>query len=255
MSVIVKSLNSPHSATAFVKGAPEALRELCSSESLPSDYDELLNFYTRHGYRVIACAAKHYPQLSWIKAQRLKREEVESNLTFLGFVVFENRLKKETQPSIAELKRADIRVVMCTGDNIRTAVSVGIQAGMLESNEFVFCSYLQSEELGVVWREVEHEEMIADPVTLKPMLKSSFSLAVTGDAFRWLVDNSSEDVLNRILVKATIFARMSPDEKQELVELLQKIGYCVGFCGDGANDCGALKSADVNLVISAKLNC
>ena len=43
---------------------------------------------------------------------------------------------------------------------------------------------------------------------------------------------------------------MSPDEKHELVEKLQSIDYCCGFCGDGANDCGALKVADVGISLS-----
>jgi len=43
---------------------------------------------------------------------------------------------------------------------------------------------------------------------------------------------------------------MLPDQKQILVEKFQEIGYCVSFCGDGANDCGALKSADVGLSLS-----
>jgi len=43
---------------------------------------------------------------------------------------------------------------------------------------------------------------------------------------------------------------MSPDEKHELVEKLQSIGYTCGFCGDGANDCGALKAADVGISLS-----
>jgi cation-transporting ATPase 13A2 len=43
---------------------------------------------------------------------------------------------------------------------------------------------------------------------------------------------------------------MSPDEKHELVEKLQSIDFCCGFCGDGANDCGALKAADVGISLS-----
>ena len=43
---------------------------------------------------------------------------------------------------------------------------------------------------------------------------------------------------------------MSPDEKHEIVERLQALAYTVGFCGDGANDCGALKAADVGLSLS-----
>jgi cation-transporting P-type ATPase 13A2 len=53
-----------------------------------------------------------------------------------------------------------------------------------------------------------------------------------------------------MLTKGKVYARMSPDEKHELVEKLQSIDYCCGFCGDGANDCGALKAADVGISLS-----
>jgi cation-transporting ATPase 13A3/4/5 len=43
---------------------------------------------------------------------------------------------------------------------------------------------------------------------------------------------------------------MSPEQKHLLVEKLQDLGYCVGFVGDGANDCGALKSSDIGLSLS-----
>jgi len=43
---------------------------------------------------------------------------------------------------------------------------------------------------------------------------------------------------------------MSPDEKNEVVERLQSLGYTVLMCGDGANDCAALKAADVGLSLS-----
>jgi cation-transporting ATPase 13A2 len=53
-----------------------------------------------------------------------------------------------------------------------------------------------------------------------------------------------------MLVKTQIFARMSPDEKNEVVERLQSLGYTVLMCGDGANDCSALKAADVGISLS-----
>ena len=53
-----------------------------------------------------------------------------------------------------------------------------------------------------------------------------------------------------MLIKCQIFARMSPEQKQVVVERMQLLGYCVGFCGDGTNDCGALKAADVGISLS-----
>ena len=47
-----------------------------------------------------------------------------------------------------------------------------------------------------------------------------------------------------MLEKTAIFARMKPDDKALLVSRLQELGkeMYVGMCGDGANDCGALKT-------------
>ncbi|XP_042811922.1 probable cation-transporting ATPase 13A4 [Panthera leo] len=43
---------------------------------------------------------------------------------------------------------------------------------------------------------------------------------------------------------------MSPGQKSSLVEEFQKLDYFVGMCGDGANDCGALKMAHVGISLS-----
>jgi magnesium-transporting ATPase (P-type) len=69
---------------------------------------------------------------------------------------------------------------------------------------------------------------------------------------RGSIDIDSLEMSNdvQVLIKGQVFARMSPDEKHELVEKLQSLDYCCGFCGDGANDCGALKAADVGISLS-----
>ena len=55
-----------------------------------------------------------------------------------------------------------------------------------------------------------------------------------------------------VLARAQVFARMSPDDKALLVSSLQNhyLDQQVGMCGDGANDCGALKTADAGLSLS-----
>lgn len=45
-------------------------------------------------------------------------------MSFDGFEVFENKLKKETYDAIQDLKRADISCVMITGDNPLTGSNI-----------------------------------------------------------------------------------------------------------------------------------
>ncbi|KAJ5736601.1 uncharacterized protein N7483_001726 [Penicillium malachiteum] len=268
-SVIVRQFQD-NGASFFVKGAPESIKDICIPGSLPLDYDELLNHYTHKGYRVIACATKHERKLSWMKAQKLTRTEAETNLDFLGFIIFENKLKPSTTDAILELNKAGIRNVMCTGDNILTAVSVARECHMIGVDEECFIPHLV-EDLGLIsktsliWESSDNPDLRLDPRTLKPLhdpmdndvsipgnalQERKYCLAVTGDVFRWMIDYGNEDALKRVLVVGKVFARMSPDEKHELVEKLQSIDYCCGFCGDGANDCGALKAADVGISLS-----
>jgi len=44
---------------------------------------------------------------------------------------------------------------------------------------------------------------------------------------------------------------MSPEDKENLIKLLQEhTKVQIGMCGDGANDCGALKQADAGISLS-----
>lgn len=266
MSVIVKRLKS-QSLEIFVKGAPEVMGDICDPASFPSDYDDLLAYYTKHGYRVIACAGKSMQGMTWIKAQRMKREQAESNLRFLGLIIFENKIKEGTAPVIETLTSANIVCKMATGDNPRTAISVARECGIVANSAHVFLpSFLEGNSTNpksvLDWSSVDDERVKLDPLRLKPLIDdphafdvdgfdlADYQLALTGDVFRWMVDYAPVETLRRMLIKGTIFARMSPDEKHELIERLQALGYTVGMCGDGANDCGALKAADIGISLS-----
>lgn len=77
-----------------------------------------------------------------------------------------------------------------------------------------------------------------------------FHLAVDGRSFAVVLEHYRDELLPRMLVCGTVFARMSPDQKAQLVTELQAIGYGVAMCGDGANDCGALKTAHAGISLS-----
>ena len=50
-------------------------------------------------------------------------------------------------------------------------------------------------------------------------------------------------------LKYSIFARLSPSQKEEIITTLRENGHVVGFLGDGINDASALKSSDVGISV------
>jgi cation-transporting ATPase 13A2 len=268
-SVVVRAFGQK-SADVFVKGAPECMREICRPESFPPDYEELLSYYTHKGYRVIGCATRQITKLSWVKAQKMARHDVESGLEFVGFIIFENKLKPTTADVLHELLQSNIPAIMVTGDNILTAISVARECNLIDAVAHCFVPHFEEGDLSdpkarLHWESVDDHRFKLDEQTLLPLPPPAdadaslpysisnlrnYSVAVSGDVFRWMISHAPPELLRRMLVSGRVYARMSPDEKHELVEKLQSIGYCCGFCGDGANDCGALKAADVGISLS-----
>ena len=60
------------------------------------------------------------------------------------------------------------------------------------------------------------------------------------------------EVFRLILRYCSVYARCSPENKAQLVTSLKKENFTVLMCGDGANDCGALKVADVGVSLSTE---
>ncbi|KAL8843099.1 MAG: hypothetical protein Q9170_000229 [Blastenia crenularia] len=139
-SIVVSQAGS-NNAEVLVKGAPECMKAISRPDSFPVDYEDLLDFYTHRGFRVIACAAKQIPY-SLTLLQNMERDEAESELDFVGFIIFENKLKSATSETIEELEQAGIRQVMCTGDNILTAISVARECSLIDRTAHCFVPHI-----------------------------------------------------------------------------------------------------------------
>ncbi|KAM9116106.1 polyamine-transporting ATPase 13A2 isoform 1-T1 [Pangshura tecta] len=258
MSVLVK-LPGDAPSEAYIKGAPEMVASLCKQETVPLDFSQLLRHYTTDGFRVLGLACKTLTTVkTFEEAQQLTRDAVESGMTLLGFLVMRNVLKAETAPVIHLLRNANIRTVMVTGDNMLTAVNVAKSCRMVELKErvvFVNASPPSHNKPAALKFILSDDPRGQEQPQGLYQQDSCFleqqpcHLALNGKSFAVVCDHFPH-LLPRILIQATIFARMSPDQKTQLVCRLQDLNYCVGMCGDGANDCGALKAADVGISLS-----
>mgnify|MGYP000280286391 FL=1 len=60
----------------------------------------------------------------------------------------------------------------------------------------------------------------------------------------------TEENFESVVLENDIFGRVTPDQKQRMVEILQKNGKTVAMSGDGVNDVLALKKADISFAMN-----
>ena len=101
----------------FIKGAPEKLVSLLPNGMAPPEkFHDIVLSHAAEGYRVIAFG-------------RGNMQRVEE---LIGLVVLTNRLKPETLPTMKKLNKADLRIIMITGDNMSTALNVAKKSELLK---------------------------------------------------------------------------------------------------------------------------
>jgi cation-transporting P-type ATPase I len=71
---------------------------------------------------------------------------------------------------------------------------------------------------------------------------------VTGDDW----ENMSADERAEAVVEHSVFARMSPEHKIDVVQTLERIDMVTAMVGDGANDAAAIRAASVGIGVAAE---
>ncbi|MFO7986454.1 MAG: cation-transporting P-type ATPase, partial [Desulfatiglandaceae bacterium] len=200
--------------TVAVKGAPEAVLDVCDSiaqdeqKDSPMDDDTRRNWIDRsdvlagQGLRVLAFADKTVDGI---------QEKPYVNLRFLGICGLLDPPRGDVGQAVDECRKAGIRVVMVTGDKPGTAVAIARQTGIADEKQV----------------EVLPGSDLTDP------------------------DRMSDAQRQRI-AGARVFARVSPEQKLHLVKLAQSGGQTVAMTGDGVNDAPALKKADIGVAMGQR---
>lgn len=231
----------------FVKGSYEKIGSICTG--IPKSYEKVTTDLAKEGCYVLGLAYRVLDStISLDEASKMNRDELEQDLTCLGLVVFRNQLKPDSADAIKRLKKGAVRPVMVTGDNELTGAYIARACGMIEPGMKILNGKLvkSSGQQGmhrVMWLNEDDEE-VKLPVADEDLCK--YELCVQAPLFRHLRETGEIDP---ILTHIRVFARMKPDDKVDCVQLHMLRGM-VGMCGDGGNDCAALRAAHAGVALS-----
>lgn len=233
-----------------VKGAPETIRKMLVE--IPPKYEETFKYFSRNGARVLSLAYKYISTQDEIGQSRinsLKREDVECDLHFAGFLVLQCPLKEDAFKAIRMLNESSHRVVMITGDNPLTAVHVARQVEIVD-REVLILDAPEHDDSGekLVWRSIDDKTNIAvDPTqSLDADILRTKDICVTGYG---LAKFKGQKALPDLLRHTWVYARVSPKQKEEILLGLKELGYTTLMAGDGTNDVGALKQAHIGIAL------
>ncbi|KAK4567239.1 hypothetical protein RGQ29_003164 [Quercus rubra] len=227
---------------AFVKGAPETIQDRLID--VPSSYVETYKKYTRQGSRVLALAFKSLPDMTVSEARSLDRDIVESGLTFAGFAVFNCPIRADSARVLSELKASSHDLVMITGDQALTACHVASQVHIVSKPALILGPARNGD--GYEWISTDETQMFQYSEKEVEALSESHDLCVGGDCIEMLQQTSA---VLQVIPYVKVFARVAPEQKELIMTTFKTVGRITLMCGDGTNDVGALKQADVGVAL------
>ncbi|KAF9102899.1 Na+ ATPase [Mortierella sp. GBA35] len=232
MSVLYQSPltnSSDSSHYIFMKGATErvlgccvAYREGDVERSIESEkgsrtafekmIDEKMTVLAEKGLRVLTLAYRKFDVVPGVDlVHGLDREEVESNMVFLGLVGIYDPPRAESRPAVLQCYEAGIRVHMLTGDHPSTAAAI-------------------AKEVAIIPEDVS---VLNNP------------LIMTAAHF----DAMSDEEIDALAELPRVVARCSPNTKVKMIAALHRRNLFATMTGDGVNDSPSLKAANVGIAM------
>lgn len=199
---------------AFVKGAIEKLLPMCSQMALAGETVELNQSMLGNLAEQLACNGYRVIALASGEIEIAEDEKFTdrhlNNLKFIGLLGLIDPLRIESKSAVKSCQDAGIKMAMITGDHPSTAYAIA--------------------------RELE--------------LVESFDQVVTGPALKEAMGHEKGlEEMDQLTRQASVFARVEPQQKLDIVESLQRNGHFVAVSGDGANDAPALRAAQVGVAM------
>jgi P-type Ca2+ transporter type 2C len=164
------------------KGSPEAIIELCHSESeVGKEILKHVSEMSHKGLRVLGVAKAHF------KKDELPTDQHEYDFEFVGLIGFTDPIRAGVPESIKECYRAGIRVIMITGDYPGTAQHIAQQIGLNNPEACITGPELQTMDFITLREKIQTANVFARVVPEQKLaivnaLKANGEIvAMTGD--------------------------------------------------------------------------
>ena len=97
---------------------------------------------------------------------------------------------------------------------------------------------------------IEFKVLTGDNELVTKKICSDVGLDIKGLVTGEIVEKASDEELCVLVNTTSVFARLSPLQKERIIHALHKNNHTVGYLGDGINDAPALKAADVGISVN-----
>ena len=210
-----------------MKGAPEKILNMCNrifsnnqiqalSQAKIEELEKINDLLAKRGERVLGFSFVDLPS-SYTKSFKFQTDPInfqKDNLIFAGFISLVDPPRPTVKSAIHCCHEAGIKVFMVTGDHPTTAKSIAQSLNLITSPT---------------------EKDLLDEGICIP-IEGVKSIVVTGSEIANFTSTDWDRVLNH---EEIVFARTMPQQKQDIVRELNKLGHIVAMTGDGVNDAPA----------------
>ncbi|CAM6101933.1 unnamed protein product [Calypogeia fissa] len=186
-------------------------------------------------------------------------ETIERDLMLLGVTAVEDKLQGKVPETITLLAQAGIKVWVLTGDKLETSVSVALSCNLLADSMHLFLlSDNVSKSVPQLLRSMLDEARRQHYSKLKSEgsgYQSEMATVIEGSSLTVALEENNKVLFLELLklCRSVVCCRVSPIQKAQVTMLLKDHGNSVILAiGDGANDCGMIKAAQIGVGIGGR---
>ncbi len=200
----------------------EGSNTLLISKGSPDSILDISKFYYRDGKKLHLKNDKKSDLLKHIK-------EYEAE----GFRVLSVAVKKVdfTTSKLTDENKMALLGILLFKDPIK-------KTSVLAINKFI--------DLGIKLKIISGDSLtVTKSIAREAGIKFTDDEVITGDELK----SYTNDEFVNVSKKGIVFARVTPEQKYKIVQVLNYENHIVGFLGDGVNDVPALREADVGITV------